>query len=372
MSDPLDADTLAGGKGRHGAGTYQMLWDCRFCSTEKLLGITHRHCPNCGAAQDPEWRYLPAEEDMVAVADHKFVGADKLCPACEQPNSAASAFCQECGADLSAAESAAVQARRVIGEGRAESDTRRDVVKDQFDAEMVRAGVTSGDKGPAFLGLRKREWLIFGGIAVAALLIIGIIYAVTYRKSTTATVVELPWERTITIESFERQPGSGWDETVPGDAYSVSCSQRERRKEQVKVDERTECEDVPQGDGTFKRECKNVPVYDEKPVYDDWCTYTVDRWVKDRDEEASGSGFSPAPYWPDYTLASGGAGGYGKERKGGTDETYTVVVKDSEDERHACDFEDINAWMHYPIGTSVTLDLYLTGGADCGSLAVAD
>ena len=52
---------------RHGAGTYQMLWDCKFCGTQKLLGVTHRHCPNCGAAQDPERRYFPAEADMVAL-----------------------------------------------------------------------------------------------------------------------------------------------------------------------------------------------------------------------------------------------------------------------------------------------------------------
>ena len=370
MSDHGDSETLPGGKTRHSAGTYQMLWDCRFCGTEKLLGLTHRHCPNCGAAQDPEWRYLPAEEDMVAVEDHKFVGADKMCPACGQPNSAASAFCQECGADLGAAKEVAAQDRREIGEGRAESDTRRDVVKDRFDAEMARVGADE-DRGRAFFGLRKREWMIFGGIAILALVIVGIVYAVTYRKATAATVVELPWTRTITIQSFEQQPGSGWDETVPGDAYRVSCSQRQRGSEQVKVGERNECQDVPQGDGTFRRECQNVPIYDSKPVYDQWCTYTVDRWVKVRDEEASGSGIEPAPYWPDYTLASGGSGGYGKERKGGTDETYTVVVEDKNGERHACDFDDIDEWMHYPVDTPVTIELYITGGADCGSLAVA-
>src|SRR5688572_28230933 len=43
-----------------GEQVFQMLWDCRFCGTSKLLGLDHRHCPNCGAAQDPEWRYFPA------------------------------------------------------------------------------------------------------------------------------------------------------------------------------------------------------------------------------------------------------------------------------------------------------------------------
>ena len=27
---------------------FEMLWDCSYCSAKKLLGLTHRHCPNCG------------------------------------------------------------------------------------------------------------------------------------------------------------------------------------------------------------------------------------------------------------------------------------------------------------------------------------
>jgi len=32
--------------------TYEMLWDCRYCGTKKLLGKTHRHCLECGGAKD--------------------------------------------------------------------------------------------------------------------------------------------------------------------------------------------------------------------------------------------------------------------------------------------------------------------------------
>jgi hypothetical protein len=27
------------------AGTFQMLWDCKYCSTKKLLGVTHKFLP---------------------------------------------------------------------------------------------------------------------------------------------------------------------------------------------------------------------------------------------------------------------------------------------------------------------------------------
>ena len=33
--------------------TYEMMWDCPYCGTKHLLGLTHRHCPNCGAARSP-------------------------------------------------------------------------------------------------------------------------------------------------------------------------------------------------------------------------------------------------------------------------------------------------------------------------------
>src|SRR5512145_489644 len=118
---------------KRGAGDYEMLWDCRFCGTKQLLGVTHRHCPNCGAAQDPAWRYFPAEKDMVPIEKMPYVGVDKICLACKQPNSSNSTYCSECGADLATGQVVQTQGSRELGMGIAETDTRRDVVKDKFD-----------------------------------------------------------------------------------------------------------------------------------------------------------------------------------------------------------------------------------------------
>jgi len=354
---------------RHGAGTYQMLWDCRFCGTEKLLGVTHRHCPNCGAAQDPAWRYFPAEEDMVAVEDHKYVGADKICPACSQPNSAANTYCTECGADLATGKTADLQAERVIGTGRADADTRRDVVKDQFVAEMQR--VQAQTPRSAFLGLRTKEWGIIGGVVVLAAIVITAVFAFTYRQDASGQVSALTWQRTVEIQDYQPYAKSGWDETVPADAYGQTCDRRERGKRQVPDGSHQECKDVDQGDGSFRRECKTVQDYSEEPVYDQWCTYTVDRWDYKRKASTSGEGKSPPPDWPQVTLASG-SGRYGEERVGARHETYTVVVRDDGGETHECAFEDQSTWDQYEVGTAVTLKLYITGGADCDSLAIKE
>ena len=53
---------------------YEMLWDCTQCNTLGLLGDSHRHCPTCGAAQDPTKRYFPKPGEEVETNDHQFVG----------------------------------------------------------------------------------------------------------------------------------------------------------------------------------------------------------------------------------------------------------------------------------------------------------
>ena len=355
---------------KKGAGTYQMLWDCKFCGTEKLLGVEHRHCPICAAPQDPAWRYFPKEEDMVEIGDHQYVGADKICPACSQPNSAASTYCQQCGADLATGETVKTFGERDLGTGIAAEDTRRDVVKADFDAEMARVKADearSAAQRPVLLGLNRKQLTIGGVLAIVAVIIAGIVYAVTYRRDTTGTVVALNWERVIEIEAFKQVSGEGWDETVPADAYARSCRERERGTERVEVGSHEECKDVDQGDGSFRRDCRTVKDYDERPVYDDYCTYTVDRWVKDREVKAEGTTKNdPAPAWPQYTLASGSP--YGEERTGEQREVYAVVIE-HEGEQDACDY-DQPKWETFDIGDAVEMEVGIRGNPICDTVKV--
>lgn len=354
---------------RHGAGTYQMLWDCRFCGTERLLGITHRHCPNCGAAQDPAWRYFPAEGDMIAVEDHPYVGADKICPACQQPNSAASQYCSECGADLATGQVVQTQGEREIGTGAAETDTRRDVVQDQFNAEMARIQ-TAEPSRPVFLGLHKQHLWIIVGLILVGLVIAGIVYAVSYRSTATGEVARMTWERSVAIENFQPRAGAGWREGLPGDAYSLSCTERQRGTRKVAVGSHEECRDVDQGDGTFRRVCQTVTDYRDEPVYDDWCSYRVDRWSFARQVTSQGEGKSPPPAWPVYQLAQG-IGRFGQERAAGQDETYAVTIREADGDLHTCRFRRQQEWEQYSVGAEVTLELTLTGSPDCDSLRLA-
>jgi hypothetical protein len=246
---------------------------------------------------------------------------------------------------------------------------RRDVVKDRFDAEMARVGVERGQRA-AFLGLRKKEWLAIGLVALVALCIVVAVFAITYRKETTGKVEALTWQRSVDVESFQPRSGSGWQDQVPGDAYGRSCSQRQRGERQVPAGSHEECRDVDQGDGSFRRECHTVQDYRSEPVYDQWCTYTVDRWDYARSVKAGGDGKQPLPEWPTVTLAAG-TGRYGEEREAARHEAYTVTVRDKDGKKRVCDFDSQTTWTQYDVGTPVTLKLRLGGSPDCDTLKIA-
>lgn len=375
MSNNLDQ--LGGTPGRqHGAGTYQMLWDCKFCGTEKLLGLTHRHCPNCGAAQDPAWRYFPSEADMVSAADHKYVGADVICPACTQPNSAAATYCTECGADLATGAKVTTQGERELGTSGAFSNTRRDVVAEEYAARMQAAGVEvgagAGRSGRQFLGLKRGEWWLVGGVLLVAALLVAGVFAFTYRQDTSGTVTQLTWERSIEIEEFGPVSDGAWDESVPADAYNENCYRKQRSTRKVETGSHQECKDVDQGDGSFRRECRTVKDYRNEPVYDTWCDYKVDRWHHGRTVAVDGIGTSPPPQWPAYQLASGsGSRRQGAERVGDKDEDYHIHFEEDGGKEHTCTVSDQATWERYSIGMGVTLKVDLLGHADCSTLKIA-
>lgn len=360
-------NTSLPGERRHGAGTYQMLWNCRFCGTEKLLGLQHRHCPNCGAAQDPAWRYFPSEADMVAVEDHRYVGADRICPACSQPNSAAADFCVACGANLETGQVAPTQGVRELGTGAAETDTRRDVVLDRFQAEMTRVRGEEQAR-PVFLGLTKTHLILIGVLLAAIACVVAGVYAATYRRAASGTVQAAAWERVIEIQEFRALTDEAWRDQVPAGAYSLSCRERQRDTRRVEAGSHEECSDVDQGDGTFRRECRTVIDYRDEPVYDSYCRYTVNRWVSSRTVSAAGEADESPPAWPLFQLNAGsGADRLGAEREGERREVYRVVIE-ANGERHTCEVPDLATWQQYTEGQAVDLKLTITGAVDCASL----
>ncbi|MBI2746456.1 MAG: zinc ribbon domain-containing protein [Burkholderiales bacterium] len=323
---------------------YEMLWDCTQCNTKGLLGDSHRHCPTCGAAQDPTERYFPKEGEEVEAKNHKFVGADWSCAYCSSPNSQAAAHCTNCGAGQDGTKPVAL-------------------VADKATPEPLPSTM------PTTAPKRSMGWLRWV-FAALALVVIGIVFLFTSTKETTATVAQRTWAREIQIEQMGRVADSAWRDSVPGDAYGVSCSREQRSTKQVPDGQDCHTERVDKGDGTFVKRQECTTRYRDVPVYDDRCSYTVNRWRTVRSVKADTQN-AMNPVWPTVSnlnanFPGGGVGSLGSEREGTRHESY-VLTLGSGGKTWTCNVPE-NVWSKYQEGATTPLKVRLTGGADCSSL----
>jgi hypothetical protein len=347
---------------------YEMLWDCQFCGTKKLLGKTHRHCPTCGAPQNPASRYYPSDSEKVAVEDHVFVGADVTCPACSQLNAASSEFCQQCGSPLKggkAANTLGAQTKDTGGEF--ENSGSRDVTKEKFDAEMERVGVKpKNDEAGGF-----PKWLPIVAV-LGIVLCVGIVWFVTRTVDATVIVVGHEWTRDTDIEQYNRFTESSWWDVPPfGDnVLRGACSSRQRDTKQVYDGEECRTVRVDRGDGTFSESQQCTSKYRSEPVYDDWCTYTGTRWNYRRDVVMNG-GLDDTPTWGAVEasdLQCMGQSRVGCERIASQNEVYNIVLKGDEFE-YKCPLS-ADEWRAVRIETVYTMKVNALNKAngECDSL----
>ncbi|HEU4539263.1 MAG TPA: hypothetical protein VFS00_34315 [Polyangiaceae bacterium] len=333
---------------------YEMLWDCRYCGSRKLLGKSHRHCPSCGAPQQNAPRYFPADAEKVAVSDHVFVGADVVCPTCRSTSSRAAKHCGSCGGPLEAAASVAVQADRVHPEG------------------VAFVGGAPGGAAPAPPAPPPRRsplvpvLLGCGGLLAAGVVVFVLVF-VFWKKDSSFEVVSRAWERTVAVERLGPVSESAWCKEMPPDAQGVRRTREQRSTNKVPNGEDCATRKVDNGDGTFreKRECK--PRYKEEPVYDERCSYTVNRWAVARTERSAG-GEAPAPAWPEVRLGRAGEC-VGCERAGARKETYTVKLAGEGGKVDECTFDAARWSAMRPKSRWKGEVRALTGGLVCDSLA---
>jgi hypothetical protein len=320
---------------------YQMLWDCRFCGTPKLLGIDHRHCPNCGAKQDPDWRYFPSESDKVLIdsPNYEYAGVDKICPFCQQPNSAAANFCKECGGDLSAAKVASVKDHVVTGSA-THTGQREDLVAKNFQMQQ-NATKKKGGGVPRIL------------IVIVALALLGIGGFIFLSRSTfdaKVMVSDIQWERVIQVEQYRTFSGTDWRNEVPGGAYSLSCRPEQRAYTRT-IQEQCGTVKQDRGDGSFVEK----PKYCDKKVTDykteDKCSYKVDKWV-DTDLLKTTGGPNDPLAWPNFTPSTTSTV-LGAERERYREQNLLVIFTDTDKsangKQYTYETEDENKWRQFKV-----------------------
>ncbi len=346
--------------------TYEMLWDCKYCGSAKLLGLTHRHCPSCGAPQDATSRYFPADEERIAVEDHVFVGADLRCVACGEASGARCKHCRNCGAPLTEATSVAVRGEQVHAAGQFGGDS----------GATARAELLTGPTPATTPAKPRRSGLgaLAGCGCVAVLVGLTAVIALFlfWRREAAFEVTGHRWERHVAVESFGKATETAWCDSAPAGGREIARTRQERSTRQVPDGQECRTRKQDLGDGTFKEIEECQPKTRSEPVLDDRCTYEVMRWAVARKVTAQGSSADNARSWPSAEISRPGQCD-GCEREGARTETYTVHLKEvgGRAREHTCVLPEAR-WAALREGSRVRSKVnQLTGSLDCSSLTPA-
>ena len=300
--------------------TYEMLWDCEYCGTKKLLGKTHRHCPECGAAQDADRRYFPEDDEKVAVEDHQFVGADKYCPSCNTPNSAVSKFCSNCGGPMEEGEAV----RGVVDEPPPKAPTPPEKANRTLRIALVLIGLA-----------------ILGGVLAVFL----------WKQQVPLVVTGHSWQCVVSIERYGPVTQTAWCDRMPVKARNVHRSRAVRSHKKVRDGETCTTKRIDNKDGTFKEKRVCSPKYREEPIYDDQCRFTIDTWSRSREARTAGQSLAQPVTWPVVNLPPNPVARLGAERIGGRNATFTVRFQGPENKAYTCDFPEAK-WRAFGINTT--------------------
>ena len=389
--------------------------DCKYCDTKAIKG-SHRECPNCGKVRDANTDfYLPKSKVYVPEDEAKKINKnpDWVCEYCEQLNSDNDKFCKSCGAprEKEGSNYFEYRERKKLKEKKSynvedsydstseEKDniSYYDEVKTQSD--RVESSVSSKDvsrRGQKYKSAIYSESNSFGkfkdklnvyinwkaviSVVLCVAAVIGLVY-LFIPKEKEVTILELGWERVISIEKYKTFDESGW--TLPTNAR-LKYSQNEihhydqvidhyvTKTRQVQKERLVGYEDYvvgtrDLGNGYFEEITSSRPVYEtyyeneeyQEPVYKDVPRYQtkyyyeIDRWVYERSVKTAE--MNQEPYWGDVILGD-------KEREGSRNEVYLAKVVDKKNKESTMYF-DYTVWNEFKTDQVVKVKVDLFGNA---------
>lgn len=350
--------------------TYQMFWDCAHCGTKKLLGISHRHCPNCGAAQDENKRYFPPDGEEVELHNHIYYGVDWDCQYCSTPNSKNSNNCVNCGGPKEGTFDVDLvgEAKKPKVKNTSNNDTTTNSVqKVQKPVESISNTYQSSSQESSGNGMK----IVMGLMGIIFVFLIGfLIYGHMKITDHTITVAEKTWSRSIDIEEYRRVSDTDWCSSMPSDAYNVKSFRDVRSHRQVADGQTCHTEKKDRGDGSYTSERVCQTKYRREPVYDNRCNYMVNRWRFSNKELSSGTG-SSKPYDPDVSKYKSVGNILGSKRVAGRNENYTVSFRYQDDGKSVSEncYYSQNTWSLFNINGQHQGKVRMIGGLICSEVS---
>lgn len=345
--------------------TYQMFWDCSHCGTKELLGISHRHCPNCGAAQDENKRYFPPAGKEVELTNHIYYGVDWDCPYCSTPNSKKSNNCVNCGGP----QDGSMDVDRVDVPKKKKDTSFSNNVKMNNSFGSISSSNTTISTPPQKKSNKHTTMLVIVGFIFACLFGF-LIYGFFKVTDHTVMVQDKTWSRSIDIEEYKVVNDTDWCTSMPSDSYGISKFKDVRSHRQVADGTSCETQRRDQGDGSYTTQQVCHTKYRSEPVYDYKCHYKVNRWRFSNSEMTSGNS-TKTPYFADVSRYSNNLGNIlGNKRVGSRSESYKVVfsyLKDDKHETSQCYYSQ-NTWHNFKIESSHQGKVRMIGGLICDEI----
>lgn len=371
-------------------------WDCPYCKTKKIGGLT-RNCPNCAKPRGVDTVfYMEGEKRYLSNEEVKKVGTDPdwLCEYCDTLNSSKVCNCKNCGSprdsknknyfNMRTKENPTIsqpknfptnedrlQTYRTIVEEKPKHNPAKDVHPPKLPVKLER-GLTFGE-----IITENKSWFI-GGAIVLAVILLAVLLFVPHRV--TGIIQDFEWSRSIEIQEYKTIRESGW--SVP-DGGRLQYTKREihhydkvldhyetkTRTYTVSVLDHydTHTSYTNNGNGTFtehsyqtpvyrsetRTETYQDPVYRNDPVYATKYYYDIERWVHKTNVKTSGNDHSP--YWGEYEFAK-------NEREGQRASSYVIVVIDEKQniKEYTVDYD---LWKTFTKHETVHLKVYFGGRA---------
>jgi hypothetical protein len=169
------------------------------------------------------------------------------------------------------------------------------------------------------------------GAAVLGLIVLGVYVwtSTTDVHSVTVTAQEAFYE--VPVEDYQPRQLSGWDETVPSDAYNRSESRRKRSETCNKIGKVNVC----------------------SSNYDTWVSYTADRWQLIRIATAAYHSAEENLQCPNPDVKEDVVVKHGSQRALPCVKNYSVGLQDG-DKSYSC-AANSDAWFDMPIGTKLSV-----------------
>lgn len=344
---------------------YQMFWDCGHCGTKKLLGVSHRHCPNCGAAQDETKRYFPPDGEEVELHNHIYYGIDWDCAYCSTPNSKNSHNCVNCGGGKDGTKNV-----KLVGEPYQEETTsyQTSTSTPQEKLEIKRTVLYERPSTPVKEKNSSSLWIILG-VSLFALFIGFLIYGFNSKTDHTLTVASKTWSRSIDIEEYRAIHDTDWCSSMPSDGYNVSSFRDVRSHRDVADGQECHTEKRDRGDGSYSSQRVCHTKYRREPVYDNRCSYTVNRWRFSNSVLARGDD-KTTPYDPDVSMYRNYSQHLGSKRVGSKSESYNIdffYVDSNKNKMASCSYSQ-QRWNNFNVNSQHHGQVRMIGGLICNEI----